>query len=50
MIVNEFKTYVYLNDTYQGEYQLLDYRITESGSLAKPFCPGYLTGMAPAAK
>jgi hypothetical protein len=33
LIVNEFKTYVYVNDVYQGEYQLLDYRITESGSL-----------------
>jgi hypothetical protein len=34
LIVNELKAYVYVNDIYQGEYQLLDYRITESGSLA----------------
>ena len=34
LIVNEFKTYVYVNDIYQGEYQLLDFRITESGTLA----------------
>lgn len=33
LIVNEFKTHVYVNDVYQGEYQLLDYRITESGTL-----------------
>ena len=33
LIVNEFKTYVYINDIYQGEYELLDYRITESGVL-----------------
>lgn len=34
LIVNDFKTYVYVNDVYQGEYQLLDYRITETGTLA----------------
>ena len=34
MVVNEYKTYVYVNDVYQGEYQLLDFRITESGTLA----------------
>ena len=34
LIVNEFKSYVYLNDIYVGEHKLLDYRITESGSLA----------------
>ena len=33
LIVNEFKTYVYINDIYQGEYELLDYRIKESGVL-----------------
>jgi hypothetical protein len=44
MIVNEFKMYVYLNDTYQGEYQLLDYRITESGSLANAVLSGTFDG------
>lgn len=44
MIVNEFKTYVYLNDIYQGEYQLLDYRITESGSLANAVLSGTSEG------
>ena len=44
MIVNEFKTYVYLNDVYQGEYQLLDYRITESGSLANAVLSGTFDG------
>ena len=34
LIVNELKTYVYVNDVYQGEYKLLDYRITDSGPLA----------------
>jgi hypothetical protein len=34
LIVNELQSHVYLNDTYVGEYKLLDYRITESGSLA----------------
>jgi len=31
MIVNELKTYVYVNDDYYGEYTLLDFRITDSG-------------------
>ena len=34
LIVNELKTYVYVDDIYFGEYKLLDYRIRESGSLA----------------
>ena len=34
LIVNDFKTYVYINDVYYGEYELLDYRITDSGTLA----------------
>ena len=34
MVVNDLKTYVYVNDTYQGEYKLLDYRITDSGLLS----------------
>ena len=33
LIVNEPKTYVYVNDVYYGEYKLLDYRITDSGPL-----------------
>lgn len=33
LVVNELKTYVYVNDVYQGEYKLLDYRITDSGPL-----------------
>jgi hypothetical protein len=44
MIVNEFKTYVYLNDIYQGEFQLLEYRITESGSLANAVLSGTFDG------
>ena len=44
LIVNEFKTYIYLNDIYQGEYQLLDYRITESGSLANAVLSGTSEG------
>lgn len=34
LIVNDFKTYVYVNDIYYGEYKLLDFRITDSGPLA----------------
>ena len=34
MVVNDLKTYVYVNDVYYGEYKLLDYRITESGPFA----------------
>lgn len=34
LIVNELQSYVYVDDVYQGEYKLLDYRITDSGSLA----------------
>lgn len=34
LIVNELKTYVYLDDVYYGEYQLLEYRIRDSGPLA----------------
>jgi hypothetical protein len=33
LIVNEFQSFVYLNDIYVGEYKLLDYRITDSGPL-----------------
>ena len=44
MIVNEFKTYVYVKDIYQGEYKLLDYRITESGSLANAVLSATSTG------
>jgi hypothetical protein len=34
LIVNELKTYVYINDIYYGEYDLLEYRILDSGPLA----------------
>ena len=34
LVVNDLKSYVYVNDVYQGEYKLLDYRITESGLLS----------------
>lgn len=34
LIVNDLKTYVYVNDVYYGEYKLLEYRITDSGPLA----------------
>ena len=34
LIVNELQSYVYVDDIYYGEYQLLEHRITESGSLA----------------
>ena len=34
LVVSDLKTYVYVNDTYYGEYTLLDYRITDSGPLA----------------
>jgi hypothetical protein len=34
LVVNELKSYVYLNHTYVGEYKLLDYRINESGPIA----------------
>jgi len=34
LAVNDLKSYVYVNDVYQGEYKLLDYRITESGLLS----------------
>jgi len=34
LVVNDLKTYVYVNDAYFGEYKLLDYRITDSGPLA----------------
>jgi hypothetical protein len=34
LIANELQSYVYVNDVYYGEYKLLDYRITDSGSLA----------------
>lgn len=34
LIVNDLQSYVYVDDIYYGEYKLLDYRITESGSLA----------------
>jgi hypothetical protein len=40
MIVNDLKTYVYVNDIYYGEYKLLDYRITESGPLATAVLSG----------
>lgn len=33
LIVNELKAYVYVNDIYYGEYKLLDYFMTDSGSL-----------------
>jgi hypothetical protein len=35
LVVNDLKTYVYINDEYFGEYKLLDYRITDSGPLAR---------------
>ena len=44
LIVNDFKTYIYVNDIYQGNYQLLDYRITESGSLANAVLSGTFEG------
>ena len=34
LVVNDLKSYVYVNDTYYGEYKLLDYRITDSGLLS----------------
>lgn len=34
LIVNDLKSYVYVNDIYFGEYDLLEYRITEPGPLA----------------
>ena len=34
LIVNELKTYVYINDVYYGEYDLLEHRIIDSGGLA----------------
>jgi len=34
LVVNDLKTYVYVDGTYSGEYKLLDYRITESGPFA----------------
>ena len=34
LVVNDLKSYVYVNDVYQGEYKLLDYRITDSGLLS----------------
>ncbi len=34
LIVNDLKTYVYVDDIYYGEYKLLDHRITDSGLLA----------------
>ena len=34
LIVNELKTYVYVDDVYFGEYKLLEYRIRDSGPLA----------------
>ncbi len=34
LIVNESRSYVYVDDIYYGEYQLLDYRITDSGPLS----------------
>jgi len=34
LVVNNLKSYIYVNDIYQGEYKLLDYRITESGLLS----------------
>lgn len=34
LIVNELRAYVYVDDNYFGEYELLQYRITDSGVLA----------------
>jgi hypothetical protein len=34
LIVNELKTYVYINDIYYGEYKLLEHRIIDLGALA----------------
>ena len=34
LVVNDLKSYVYVDDTYYGEYKLLDYRITDSGMLS----------------
>ena len=34
MVVNDLKTYVYVNDDYYGEYDLLEFRINESGPFA----------------
>ena len=34
LVVNDLKSYVYVDDIYYGEYKLLDYRITDSGLLS----------------
>jgi len=34
MVVNDLKNYVYVDDVYYGEYDLLEFRITESGPFA----------------
>ncbi len=34
LVVNDLKSYVYINDVYYGEYKLLDYRIIDSGLLS----------------
>lgn len=34
LVVNDLKSYVYVNDTYFGEYDLLEFRITDAGPLA----------------
>ena len=34
LIVNELRTYVYIDDIYFGEYKLLEYRIRDAGPLA----------------
>ena len=44
LVVNDLKTYVYVNDAYNGEYKLLDYRITDSGSLASAVLSATDTG------
>ena len=44
LIVNELQSYVYVDDIYYGEYKLLDYRITESGSLANAILSATVEG------
>jgi len=44
LVVNDLKTYVYVNDEYHGEYKLLDYRITDSGDLASAVLSATDTG------
>jgi hypothetical protein len=44
LIVNERKTYVYVNDVYSGEYTLLEHRILDPGPLAVAVLSGTSEG------